>query len=155
MKNKLRLALLSLLSALAIAPLAQAAQPADSTARHRLTHVVSAEFRPAYVFPTGAFLRGDNAAGKPIDTHLSGHLKYGFRFAPDTYWGRLYPHAVQGIGVAYNTFLNASEMGNPVSVYVFQTAPVVTLSPRLSSVGEREWLLVMLYGSWAYGFTPS
>ena len=47
MKNKLRLALLSLLSALAIAPLAQAAQPADSTARHRLIHVVSAEFRPA------------------------------------------------------------------------------------------------------------
>ena len=136
-KNKLRLALLSLLSALAIAPLAQAAQPADSTARHRLTHVVSAEFRPAYVFPTGAFLRGDNAAGKPIDTHLSGHLKYGFRFAPDTYWGRLYPHAVQGIGVAYNTFLNASEMGNPVSVYVFQTAPVFTLSPRLSL--DYEW----------------
>ena len=135
MKNNPRS--LFLLLALGFAPLAQAAQPADSTARSRVTHVLSAEFRPAYVFPTGAFLRGDNEANSPIRTHLSGHLKYGFRFSPDSYWGRLYPHAVQGIGVAYNTFLNSAELGNPVSVYVFQTSRIATLAPRLSL--DYEW----------------
>ena len=135
MKNNPRS--LFLLLALALAPFAQAALPADSTARPRLNHVLSAEFRPAYVFPTGSFLRGDNQADRPINTNLSGHLKYGFRFAPDTYWGRLYPHAVQGIGVAYNTFFNSTELGNPVSVYVFQTSRIATLAPRLSL--DYEW----------------
>ena len=135
MKNNPRS--LFLLLALGFAPLAQAALPVDSTARPRLTHVLSAEFRPAYVFPTGAFLKGDNQAGDPINTNLSGHLKYGFRFSPDSYWGRLYPHAVQGIGVAYNTFFNAAELGNPVSVYVFQTSRIATLAPRLSL--DYEW----------------
>ena len=135
MKNNPRS--LFLLLALALAPFAQAALPADSTARPRLNHVLSAEFRPAYVFPTGSFLRGDNQADRPINTNLSGHLKYGFRFAPDTYWGRLYPHAVQGIGVAYNTFFNSTELGNPVSVYAFQSARIATLAPRLSL--DYEW----------------
>ena len=135
--NKLRLTLLFLPVALAVAPRVRASQPADSTARPRVTHVVSAEFRPAYVFPTSGFLQGENRAGSSIRTNLSGHLKYGFRFAPDTYWGRLYPHAVQGIGVAYNTFFNASELGNPVSVYVFQTSRIASLAPRLSL--DYEW----------------
>lgn len=137
MKNNPRLLFLSLLLALAVVPRVRAAQIADSTTRPRLTHVLSAEFRPAYVFPTGAFLRGDNEAHSPINTNLSGHLKYGFRFSPDSYWGRLYPHAVQGIGVAYNTFLNSAELGNPVSVYAFQTSRIATLAPRLSL--DYEW----------------
>ena len=136
--NKLRLTLLlSLLAAWTMLPRVQAALPADSTARPRLTHLLSAEFRPAYVFPTGSFLRGDNQAGDPINTNLSGHLKYGFRFAPDTYWGRMFPHAVQGIGVAWNTFFNAAELGNPVSVYAFQSARIATLAPCLSL--DYEW----------------
>ena len=135
--NKLRLTLLFLPVVLAVAPRVRASQPADSTARPRVTHVVSAEFRPAYVFPTSGFLQGENRAGSSIRTNLSGHLKYGFRFAPDTYWGSLYPHAVQGIGVAYNTFFNASELGNPVSVYVFQTSRIASLAPRLSL--DYEW----------------
>lgn len=135
--NKLRLTLLFLPVALAVAPRVRASQPVDSTARPRVTHVVSAEFRPAYVFPTSGFLQGENRAGSSIRTNLSGHLKYGFRFAPDTYWGSLYPHAVQGIGVACNTFFNASELGNPVSVYVFQTSRIASLAPRLSL--DYEW----------------
>ena len=135
--NKLRLTLLFLPVALAVAPRVRASQPADSTARPRVTHVVSAEFRPAYVFPTSGFLQGENRAGSSIRTNLSGHLKYGFRFAPDTYWGSLYPYAVQGIGVACNTFFNASELGNPVSVYVFQTSRIASLAPRLSL--DYEW----------------
>ncbi len=51
--------------------------------------------------------------------------------------GKLYPYAVQGIGVGYNTFSNTKEMGNPVSVYVFQTSRIATISPNLSF--DYEW----------------
>ena len=44
---------------------------------------------------------------------------------------------MQGIGVACNTFFNASELGNPVSVYVFQTSRIASLAPRLSL--DYEW----------------
>ena len=122
---------------------ARAGQPSDSTSR-RVTHVLGVDFRPAYVFPTAGFLQGENAAGRPVNANLAGHVKYGFRFAPGTYWGEVYPHALQGIGVGYNTFFNAAEVGNPLSVYVFQTSRVATLTPRLSL--DYEWNFGAAFG---------
>lgn len=142
--NKLRLAFLSLLTALVVAPRMYASQPADSVSSPRVFHFVGLDFRPAYVFPTADFLRGDNAAGRPINANLSGHVKYGFRFSPDTEWGRTYPYARQGIGVGYNTFFNPSEIGNPISVYVFQTSRIATLTPRLSL--DYEWNFGAAFG---------
>ena len=49
----------------------------------------------------------------------------------------MYPHAVQGIGVGYNTFFHSSELGNPWSVYAFQTSRIASLTPRLSL--DYEW----------------
>ena len=126
----LRLFLGILCLALALPGDARTFLPADS-ASHKVTHMLSVDFKPAYVFPTDAFFRGDNRKQSPIRTNLSGHVKYGFQFSPDSYWGRMYPHVVQGIGVGYNTFFNSSELGNPVSVYAFQTARIATLAPKL------------------------
>lgn len=103
----------------------------------KLTHIVGFDFRPSYVFPTNEFFKGANNAQRRINTNLSGHLKYGFKFAPDSEIGQLYPHAVQGIGIAYNTFFNSQELGNPFAVYVFQTSRIATLSPKLSL--DYEW----------------
>ena len=103
----------------------------------KLTHVVSFDFRPSYVFPTNEFFEGVNNAQRRINTNLSGHLKYGFKFAPDSEIGQLYPHAIQGIGIAYNTFFNSQELGNPFAAYVFQTSRIATLSPKLSL--DYEW----------------
>lgn len=103
----------------------------------KLTHIVGFDFRPSYVFPTNEFFKGANNAQQRINTTLSGHLKYGFKFAPDSEMGQLYPHAVQGIGIAYNTFFNSQELGNPLAVYVFQTSKIATLSPKLSL--DYEW----------------
>ncbi|MEG2332520.1 MAG: acyloxyacyl hydrolase [Bacteroides sp.] len=95
------------------------------------------DIRPGYVIPTHRFLEGDNLQQQKIDQSLSLHLKYAFRFNKDSYLGRLYPHAYQGIGVSYHTFSYPAELGNPVSVYAFQGAPIVRFSPRLSF--DYEW----------------
>lgn len=95
------------------------------------------DIRPGSVALTNSFLKGDNAQQKQINQSLSLHLKYAFRFNKDSYWGRLYPHAYQGIGLSYHTFFCPAELGNPVSVYAFQGAPIVRFSSRLSF--DYEW----------------
>lgn len=111
----------------------------QDTLTHRLPihHQLGFDIRPGYVMPTKSFFRGENAHGKAINTSLSAHLKYAFRFHPNSYWGQLYPYAYQGIGVAYTSFFNASELGNPVNVYVFQGSQIARLSPRLTL--DYEW----------------
>lgn len=111
-------------------------QQNDSTNR-ALIHQIGFDFRPGYVAPTNSFLAGDNAQQKAIDQSLSLHLKYAFRFSPNSYWGKLYPRAYQGIGVSYHTFSRPEELGNPVTVYAFQGAPIVQISRRLSL--DYEW----------------
>ena len=80
-------------------------QQNDSTS-HTLIHQIGFDVRPGYVAPTNSFLEGDNAQRQKIDRSLSLHLKYAFQFSKDSYLGRLYPHAYQGIGVSHNTFYN-------------------------------------------------
>ena len=116
---------------------AQSLQQSSDTLRHRPSHSIGFDLRPSYVFPTRSFFTGDNAAGKPINTALSAHLKYAFRFSPDSRLGRLYPYAYQGIGVAYNTFFNSSEVGTPVAVYAFQGSRIAKLAPGLTL--DYEW----------------
>lgn len=103
----------------------------------KAVHMIGVTFKPAYVFPTSEFFKGMNNAQSRINTTLSGHLKYGFRFTPETKLGQLYPHAVQGIGIGYNTFFNSSEVGNPLTVYVFQTSRITSITPKLSF--DYEW----------------
>lgn len=111
-------------------------QKNDSTSR-ALIHQIGIDFRPGYVAPTNSFLAGDNAQQKAINQSLSLHLKYAFRFSPNSYLGKLYPHAYQGIGISYNSFSRPEELGTPVAVYAFQGAPLVQLSRRLSI--DYEW----------------
>lgn len=116
---------------------AQVLQQPNDTVRRGIVHRLGVDVRPGYVFPTRSFFEGDNAAGKPINTALGVHLKYAFQFSPDSRLGRLYPHAYQGIGVAYNTFFNSAEVGTPVALYAFQGARIARLSPSLTL--DYEW----------------
>lgn len=100
-------------------------------------HIIGFDIRPSYIFPTHEFFKGTNNTGKRINSTFAGHLKYGFKFSPDSELGRLYPYAIQGIGIGYNTFFNSKEIGNPLAVYVFQTSRIATISPRLSF--DYEW----------------
>lgn len=103
----------------------------------RLIHRFGAEFRPEYIFPTNPFFKGVNRAGKPIETSLSEHVRYSFRFRPGTRRDCIYAGAYQGIGVAHFGFGNRSELGDPSAVYLFQGARIARLSPRVSL--NYEW----------------
>lgn len=116
---------------------AEPVQQQNSDTNHTLIHQIGFDIRPGYVAPTNGFLAGDNARRKAVNQSLSLHLKYAFRFSPHSRLGKLYPHAYQGVGVSYHTFFHSDELGNPVAVYVFQGAPLMQLSPRLSV--DYEW----------------
>lgn len=112
-------------------------QISDSLPHKKLIHQVEFDVAPNFVFQTKDFLKGKNRKGEKIDQSLSLQAKYAFRFAPDSYLGRLYPYAYQGIGVAYNTFYNSREMGNPIAVYAFQGSRIASLAQHLSL--NYEW----------------
>lgn len=109
----------------------------ENEKKNKARHFIGIDIRPSYVFPTHEFFKGSNHTGKSINSTFAGHLKYGFKFSPDSKLGKLYPYAVQGIGIGYNTFFNSEEIGNPLAVYVFQTSRIATLSRRLSF--DYEW----------------
>lgn len=87
----------------------------DTVSRHPLTHGVGIDFRPVYLIPTNEFFAGENAAWQPLRKSVSAHLKYSFRFHPDSRYGKLYPHTYQGIGVSYHSFFDKAEIGTPMA----------------------------------------
>ncbi len=103
----------------------------------RFIHRLEAEVRPGYVLPTNSFVRGMNAAGVPVRHSLSAHLKYSFQYRPHSLTGRIFGGVYQGIGVAGFTFGNPSEAGNPLALYLFQGARIVSISSRFSF--NYEW----------------
>ncbi len=111
------------------------ASSADSCST-RATHSLGIELRPAWVVPTNDYFR-KYGPGENIKAALSPHIKYGFQFAPDTHYGRLYPHARQGAGLSYTQFFNKTSLGHPVTLYIFQSNRLAHLSDRLSL--DYEW----------------
>src|SRR5690554_4074388 len=87
------------------------------TTSTKIIQMIGIDLKPGYLFPTHEFFKGSNNAQNEMNSTLSGHLKYGFKFAPESYLGNVYPYAIQGIGIGYNTFFNSSELGNPIAVY--------------------------------------
>lgn len=104
---------------------------------HRFIHRLGIEARPQYVFPTNPFLRGENERWKPIQTSFAAHLKYSFKFRPNTCADRIYGGAYQGVGLAVTTFGDKKQLGDPVTFYLFQGARIARFNPRLSL--NYEW----------------
>lgn len=109
----------------------------DSLALHRFIHRLGGEVRPEYIFPTNPFLKGQNERWTPIRNSFSAHLKYSFQFRPNTYAGRIYGNAYQGLGLAYYTFGDRKQLGDPIAIYLFQGARIASLAPRLTL--NYEW----------------
>lgn len=97
----------------------------------RLSWHIGAEATPAYVPGTNGFLRGNNIESRKIQSALSGDVRTGFSFVPDTREGMLYRDSYQGIGIGANSFFANSLLGTPLSAYVYQGAPIVHFSERL------------------------
>ena len=91
---------------------------------------IGADVEAGYVPATNGFLRGINDDGRKIDSRISGDIRAGFSFGSDSRQGMLYPGAYQGIGIGVSSFRASSLLGNPVSAYVYQGAPIVRFSRR-------------------------
>lgn len=110
----------------------------------RFIHRIGVEFRPEHIFQTNSFLRGENYTMKSIRSGASFHLKYSFQFQPNTAIGNVYRGAYQGIGLAYNNFGEPDQLGNPVSLYLFQGARIAELNRHVSL--NYEWNFGMSFG---------
>ena len=101
---------------------------------------VGFDVRPSYAF--SSFL--DDVLSERLsmkdarNTHFgtSLHLKYGFSFSSSEA-GRLYPGVTQGVGAGVNIFDHSKSIGTPVSLYLFQTAPILNITDRISL--DYEW----------------
>lgn len=121
----------------------QAANVGDSI-RSKAIHRLGIEIQPSYVIPTHKFLKGKNWNREPIRFAISGHLKYAFHFKEGSKMNQLYPHAYQGIGVSYGTFINGPELGSPVGIYAFQGSRIKQFNKRLTL--DYEWNFGVTFG---------
>lgn len=110
----------------------------------RTIHRLGIELHPSYVIPTHKFLRGKNLNGEPIRFAISGHLKYAFRFKEDSRFHKMYPHAYQGIGISYGTFINAPELGSPFGIYAYQGSRIKEIRKNLTL--DYEWSFGVTFG---------
>lgn len=119
----------------------------------RIIHRIDMEARPGYIFPANSFLRGENYAWKPIKNTFSTHLRYSFRFRPDTYADRIYKGVYQGVGIASYSFGNREELGDPVAFYLFQGAQIFSLASFLSF--NYEWSFGLSAGWKPYDYVDN
>ena len=136
------------------APLTAAA-PAGSTAtvakrESVYIHALSLRASSGGLIDPRPFFRGINAAGKGIENTTSVHLNYSFRARPGSWTDRVFGSPYQGVGLAYTTFHNRQEIGDPVTLYVFQGARLARISPRLSL--NYEWGLGASFGWHPYNY---
>jgi len=103
----------------------------DIAFRH-FRHYFSLEVSEAYVPATSCFFRGVNQDLKDVTSAYTVHLKYAFSFPENSRQWRHYPGAYQGLGVSCAGFHSEGILGHPVSLYVFQGAPIARLSQRLT-----------------------
>ncbi|MDR0393680.1 MAG: acyloxyacyl hydrolase [Tannerella sp.] len=109
----------------------------DLSAGRRFIHRADMEVRPGFIIRSNPFLKGENENLRPIKNSFSAHLKYSFQSQADTYADRIFGGSYQGIGVAYYTFNEKKQLGDPIAFYIFQGARIAKISRQLSF--HYEW----------------
>ena len=109
-----------------------------------LIHQFGMEFRPGFITQSHPFFRGENENLRPIRNSFSAHLKYSFKFQPNTITGKIYGGVYQGLGLAYYTFGEHKQLGDPILLYLFQGARLARFSDKLSL--NYEWNFGLSFG---------
>lgn len=100
-----------------------------------LGHAVGLNLRPSYIVPTHGFYNGWNPSGRKLQAAFNADVQYCLTLEGGTY---------QGIGLGVHSFFANDMMGTPVSLYLFQGAPLFALSEKLSA--GYEWNLGLSSG---------
>ena len=116
----------------------------------RKIHELSVEERTGYIIPTNALYEGNRNQMDPFRYSWSLHLKYSFRFQPDSRPDKIFGGVYQGVGLAWYSFNNQRELGNPVVLYLFQGARIGRLSRGISL--NYEWNFGLSYGWKPYNY---
>lgn len=111
-----------------------------ATNKSHFLHRIEADGRFAYIFPTNSFLKGYNNQRLIMKYAASYHLKYAFQFPKNS----IYKDTYQGVGLAYYDFGNREGLGSPVTLYLYQGAPIVHLTNYLSF--NYEWNFGVSFG---------
>ena len=125
--------------------------PAKAVAQNgldSLSHTLSFQSGIAVNDTNHYFYRGQNPDHQVINKNMSFHLRYSFSFAPQSRFGRLYPTAYQGIGVASYSFFAPHSMGRPLSVYLFQGSKILDFAENFSL--GYEWNV-----GYSWGWLPN
>ena len=114
------------------------AVPDDSAVVHR----VEVEAVPGRIIHTNEFLRGYNPEVRTMNHSFVAKVKYAFSPPQQSEQALIYKGVYQGVGLAIHDF--NPQLGNPVSLYIFQGATIKTLARRLSL--NYEWDFGLTYG---------
>ena len=107
---------------------------------------IAVDVVPAKIFHTNDFLRGGNEEERVMNHDMTFTLKYAFMNPDEVRPGSIHQGAYQGVGLARHEFNRW--LSNPISIYLFQGAPIINLSRRVSL--NYEWNLGMAFGWNAY-----
>lgn len=91
---------------------------------------IGAGLSPSAVIRSNAFLKGENSLGKAVNSGVAADLRAAFSFNKSTREGLLYDGVYQGIGIGFTSFSPSGLLGTPVSVYVYQGAPIAHINGR-------------------------
>ena len=135
-----------LLSMAAMAlPVAATAMSGDSLAARKdsqLVHRLEADVVPGLILHTNAFLKGNNTEVRTMNHSFVTRLKYAFAPPEKSMQAQIYKGVYQGVGLSFHHF--NPQLGNPVSLFLFQGATIKALAPRLSL--NYEWDFGITYG---------
>lgn len=104
-------------------------------------------YQPGWVHQGSGFVKGENAAGEPIDTLQSFKFEFGRQTDGSQDWHHAYRFPSYGMGIFGAGFGNDEELGSPLAVYGFLTLP-------LANLGERVDLSTDFGIGMAFGFVP-
>lgn len=141
LKNKIAIFTISAVSAL---PFISYADSVPENYSHKLNWKLGMELSGSYVPGTNAYLKGANFAQKDVNASFAASLRSDFSFSPYSKEGMIYKGLYQGFGVDIRSFFADRLLGSPYSVYVFQGAPVINISDRLSL--DYEWKFGAAFG---------
>lgn len=98
---------------------------------------IDAGVNALWVMPSNKVLRGNNDLGRRVVASTVPFVELTARCDTSSRYGRWYPMARQGVGVAVQPVIPTGVLGTPVLAYVKQGAPFKSLSPRWSL--DYEW----------------
>lgn len=80
-------------------------------------------YQNGYVFSTNNFLRGTNTQAKKINHYQALSLKFSTQTNGSKLWEQLYKYPCWGLGIYFADFYNPKEIGFPIAIYGFFSAP--------------------------------